>query len=119
LFIQRGMRMKKDYRVKRNTEIVKIINKRDSVGDGFFVVYKANNLHTGHFRYAISVSKKFGIAVQRNLVKRRVREVVDATKFNDIVDFLIVIKPASNKLSFAEITTDLHKLFARAKIIEG
>ena len=111
--------MKKEYRVKRNTEIVKIIQKRDSVGDVFFVIYKSGNLHTGHFRYAISVSKKYGIAVQRNLIKRRVREIVDATKFIESYDFLIVIKPAASKLSFAEISTDLHKLFARAKITEG
>lgn len=110
--------MEKAYRVKKNTEIEKIIQKKESVGDGFFVVYKAENRKTGHFRFAVSVSKKFGIAVERNLVKRRVREIVAATDFQDRYDFLIVVKPAANRLEFMDIKTDLHKLFARAKITE-
>jgi ribonuclease P protein component len=110
--------MKKAYRVKKNTEIEKIIKKKDSVGDGFFVVYKAENLTTGHFRFAVSVSKKYGIAVERNLIKRRVREVVTANRFLNKYDFIIIIKVASKKLNFQEISTDLNKLFAKAKITE-
>jgi ribonuclease P protein component len=110
--------MEKAYRVKKNTEIEKIIQKRDSVGDGFFVIYKVQNLSTGHFRFAVSVSKKYGIAVERNLMKRRVREVVGATEFLHQYDFIIIVKPASKNLSFQEIKADLNKLFARAKINE-
>jgi len=110
--------MEKAYRVKKNTEIEKIIQKRDSVGDGFFVIYKAQNLSTGHFRFAVSVSKKYGIAVERNLMKRRVREVVGATDFLSQYDFIIIAKPVSKSMSFQEIEADLHKLFARAKINE-
>ena len=111
-------RMEKAFRVKKNTEIEKIIQKKDSVGDGFFVVYKYENLKTGHFRFAVSVSKKFGIAVERNLVKRRVREIVSAEDFQARFDFLVIVKPAANRLDFQEIKTALNKLFAKAKIIE-
>lgn len=110
--------MEKAYRVKKNTEIEKIIHKKDSVGDGFFVIYKSENSKTGHFRFAVSVSKKFGIAVERNLVKRRIREIVAAAEFQERFDFLIVVKPAANRLDFQEIKNDLSKLFARAKITE-
>jgi len=111
--------MEKAFRVKKNAEIEKIIQRKDSVGDGFFVVYKIDNPKTGHFRFAISISKKYGIAVERNLMKRRVREVVTAGRFLDRYDFLIIVKSTAAKLTFAEISADLHKLFARAKIIEG
>jgi len=110
--------MEKAYRVKKNTEIEKIIQKRDSVGDGFFVIYKGQNLASGHFRFAVSVSKKYGIAVERNLMKRRVREIVGAAEFLNQYDFIIIAKPASKNLTFQEIKADLNKLFARAKINE-
>ena len=110
--------MEKAYRVKKNTEIEKIIQRRDSVGDGFFVIYKIENWATGHFRFAISVSKKYGIAVKRNLIKRRVREIVTQNHFLDRYDFIIIIKQAANKMEFDAIKTDLQKLFARAKITE-
>jgi len=110
--------MEKAYRVKKNTEIEKIIQRKDSVGDGFFVIYKIENRATGHFRFAISVSKKYGIAVKRNLIKRRVREIVKENRFQDRYDFIIIIKQAANKMEFDAIKTDLQKLFARAKITE-
>jgi ribonuclease P protein component len=110
--------MEKAFRIKKNTEIEKIIHRKDSVGDGFFVIYKTENLKTGHFRFAISVSKKYGIAVERNLVKRRIREIVSAQTFQDRYDFLVVVKPAANRLGFSEIKNALNKLFAKAKITE-
>jgi len=118
LFSQGDIRMEKAYRVKKNTEIEKIIRKKESVGDGFFVIYKSENVQTGHFRFAVSVSKKYGIAVERNQIKRRVREIVAAAHFQGRYDFLIVVKTVAKKLDFNEMQTDLNKLFARAKIIE-
>jgi ribonuclease P protein component len=112
------MRMEKAYRVKKNTEIEKIIRKKESVGDGFFVIYKAENLRTGHFRFAVSVSKKYGIAVERNRIKRQVREIVAVAPFQPRFDFLIVVKNNAKKLEFNEMQLVLNKLFARAKIIE-
>ena len=110
--------MKKEFRVKKSEDIEKILNRKNSVGDSYFSVYKRETVNQPHFRFAVSVSKKFGGAVERNRIKRRVREVVKVLKFIPNVDVFIIIKSKSNTLSFQEIQTDLEKLFARAKILE-
>ncbi len=112
------MALDKTYHVRKNAEIETIMKRKDTVGDQFFVVYKLENPAASHFRFAISVSKKYGNAVERNRMRRRIREIIGKEPVKAGIDFFIVVKPASYPLLFAEITQDLHKLFARAKIIE-
>ncbi|MBU1144463.1 MAG: ribonuclease P protein component [Firmicutes bacterium] len=111
--------MKKAYRVKKSAEIEMIMKNKSSVGDGYFVIYQKQNHENEHFRYAISVPKKYGNAVQRNLIKRRIREIIKNHSFLKQMDFFIVSKSKAKELSFQEINQTLEKLFARAKIIEG
>ncbi|MFH0993436.1 MAG: ribonuclease P protein component [bacterium] len=110
--------MDKSYHVRKNAEIEAIMKRKDTVGDQFFVVYKLENPSISHIRFAISVSKKFGNAVARNRMRRRIREIIAKESLRTGMDYFIVVKPAACPLLFTEITQDLHKLFARAKIIE-
>lgn len=109
--------MKKQFRIKKNEEIVDLLKKKRTVGDRYFVIY-SSNLKESHFRFAVSVNKKFGNAPERNRVKRRVREVVAKYTF-DNYDFFIVIKNTVKELSFDEIHQNLVKLFERAGILKG
>ncbi len=109
--------MDKSYHVRKNEDIEKIIKRKETVGDSCFVVYKLLNPDVPHLRFAISVPKKYGNAVERNLIRRRIREIVAHAGLKDDFDYFIVVKPAAGALTFAELTADLHKLFARAKII--
>ena len=109
--------MKKQYRIKRNEEIADLVKLRQTVGDRYFVLYKSN-IKQSHFRYAVSVNKKYGNAPERNKVKRRVREVVKEYQYKNY-DFLIVIKNNAKELTFADIKHKLQKLLNRAEILEG
>ena len=111
--------MKKAYRVKKSAEIEAIMKNKSSFSDGYFVLYKINHEELDHFRYAISVPKKYGTAVKRNLMKRRIREIIKVNDFNDNVDFFIITKVKTKDFSFEEIKIALEKLFARAKILKG
>ena len=71
-----------------------------------------------HFRFAVSVNKKYGNAPERNKAKRRVREVVRKYTYKNY-DFFIVIKNNAKDLSFQDIHDKLLKLFKRAEILEG
>ncbi len=97
--------MKKEYRVKKSSEIEMIIRKRQSRGNKYFVLYKNENHDISHFRYAVSVSKKFGNAVERNKIKRRVRDIISHSEINDQYDIFVVVKNDARSLDFTEIKT--------------
>ena len=113
-----GFVMKKEFRIKKSSEIERVLDKRTSVGNSHFSLYKRENHELSHFRFAISVSKKFGGSVERNQLKRRVRDIVKEHQFLKQIEFFIIAKPAASKLTYQEIKADLEKLFARAKILE-
>jgi len=109
-------KLEKAYRIKKAREIDALVKQRKSVGNNFFVVYQSEN-SAAHFRFAISVSKKYGKAVDRNLIKRRLREITRQAGIKGNKDFLIIVKPCARNLDFAEIKTNMSQLFAKAKLI--
>ncbi len=108
--------MKKEYRVKKGSEIELIIKKRNSVGNKYFVLYKANNKQN-HYRFALSVSKKFGKAIYRNKIKRQVRAVFTKQNIIPNVDLFLVIKPKAAELNYQQIQETLIKMMQQQKIL--
>ncbi len=109
--------MKKEYRVKKGKEIEMIIKDKKSTGNRYFVVYKKENHGNTHFRFAVSVGKKYGNAVKRNKIKRQVREIVSKLDIMPQMDIFIVIKVTANKLNFNEIKSNLQMLIKKQKIL--
>jgi len=109
--------MKKEYRVKKSSEIEMIIKKRQSKGNKYFVLYKNENHEIIHFRYAVSVSKKYGNAVERNKIKRRVRDIISNSDINDQYDIFVVVKNNANALDFAEIKNSIESLMKKQNIL--
>lgn len=109
--------MKKAYRVKKGSEIESIIKKRQSKGNRYFVLYKNENHGNTHFRFAVSVSKKFGNAVHRNKIKRQVREIISKQPIIDKIDIFIVIKTNASELTFNEMKSSIESLITKQKIL--
>jgi len=99
----------KEYSIKKNQEIEKIIKEKNSVGNKYFVIYKSKNVETTHFRFALSIGKKYGIAVERNKMKRRMREIIrkNINLLNNNMDYVFVIKPSSSELDFLDIEKNI------------
>jgi len=113
--------MKKQYRVKKNTEIELIIKEKNFVSNQFFTLYKRKNLETNHFRYAISVGKKIGNAVVRNKIKRQVTAIIDNLNlnFNSNTDVFIIVRPKINEIDFNMMKLQLEYLFNKQKLLKG
>lgn len=108
--------MKKEYRIKKNQEIESVLIEKNSIASKYFVIYKKENHENIHFRYAISVPKKYGNAVNRNLMKRRIRSVVREIELVNDYDFFIVVKSQASILSFDQIKKELLSLFTNLKL---
>lgn len=110
--------MIKKYRVKKNEEISKIISLKNSKGNAYFVIYKNEDYSNEHFRYAVSVSKKYGNAVERNKIKRRVRAIIDSQNIKPQFNLIIIIRPTVKNLSFEEIQKAVIEILKRTKVLE-
>jgi len=109
--------MKKEYRVKKSSDIEMIVKTKQSTGNKYFVVYKKENHDNTHFKVAISVSKKYGNAVKRNKIKRQVREIVFKMDIEPKFDVLVVIKVNAITLTFTEIKASIEQLVKKQNIL--
>ena len=92
--------------------------------NSLFVVYAAHN-HTCANRLGITVSRKVGIAVVRNRVKRLVKESCRllACELSQGYDIVVVARPAAGALpregSFLKVDKSLQALFGRLGLLAG
>lgn len=109
--------MKKKYRIKKNEDFTKIINKRKSVANESFVIfYDAKSEE--YSRIGISVSKKIGNAPTRNKIKRQVR-MMFIENYNyekSPCDLIVIIKDKYLNNSYSDNLNNLEKLIKKAII---
>jgi len=110
--------LNKEYRIKKNNDIQSLMQKKQSVGDGYFVIYYHKNHDQNHFRYALSVPKKYGNAVERNLMKRRMREIIKQANIDLPVDIFVIAKVKSKQLDFNGIRDHIFNLLKKSKILK-
>ncbi len=103
--------MKKKYRIKKNHEIASIVNMRKKVSSKNYLIY-LKKTETKIARFAFSVSKKYGKAVERNKAKRIARSIF--SKYLNLyhnIDFVVVIKTSAKSANYTELEQETIFLF--------
>lgn len=106
--------MKKINVVKSNLEFNNIIKTGKWVKNNYFVVYyKENDLNK--YRFGISVGKKVCNAVNRNKLKRKVRNILDNHKniYSNSKDYIIIIRKSCLLASYQTLEENLINLLRK------
>lgn len=107
--------IKVKYRVKTHQDFQKIIHFRKIQKDSSFIIYFQNNI-LGYTRFGISVSKKRGNAVKRNLIKRQIRHMIkDISNFKEPLDFVIIVRDGYDVKQFEKMKNNLENLLKRTR----
>ena len=106
--------MKKVNVVKSNEEFNEVMKKGKIFKNNYFVVYtKKNNLDK--YRFGISVGKKIFNAVNRNKLKRQVRNILDNHKnlYSKGRDYIIIVRKSSLNEEYIVLEENLRKLLEK------
>ena len=104
--------------LKKNHEFRRLYNKGKSAASQYIVIYVRKNNSIGN-RLGITVSKKIGSAVQRNRVRRRLKEIyrLCETDLKPGYDIVIVARVSSRFIKYSELETSVLLLLKKLGIL--
>lgn len=115
-----GDRVKKRYRLRNRRDFDKTYKRGKSLVNSCLVlVYSKNRLPVT--RVGFSASKKFGNAVHRNKVKRRLKEIY-RQKINEIkpgYDLIFVVRKGARDADFKKLEGQMYGLLNKARLLEA
>lgn len=107
------------HRLKKNRDFRRVFQRGKSVATGKLVLYWFER-RSGTFRVGFSVSKKIGNAVERNRIKRLLRECFrlhEETLQERPLDFVVVCRPGASEMDYDAVDADVRKLLRKAKLV--
>lgn len=100
-----------DHRLKKINQFNYIYRKGERKSSKHFSLYIVKSKYS-NYKIGYSISKKVGKANQRNLLKRRMKEIVRINKLaQNGHNYVLQARVGSAELTFQEIETQLKKLF--------
>ena len=100
-----------DHRLKKNKQFSYIYKKGERKGTKHFNLFIVKSKFS-NYKIGYSISKKVGKANKRNLLKRRMKEIV---RINHLAtnghNYVLQARVGASELSFQEIEKQLNKIF--------
>lgn len=113
--------MNKEIRLRKNREFQVVYRRGRNFWNQEFTIF-IRPANKKRVRFGVSITKKFGKANKRNLVKRRIKEIVRLNIDDLGLGYEMVILPKKNTLeiSYTELEKSLLKLmnFAFKKVLD-
>jgi len=106
--------------LKKNYEFRRLYNKGKNVASKYLAVYlRRNGKNTN--RLGITVSTKLGGAVQRNRIRRRLKEIyrTNENSFYTGYDIVIVARMSSKDAKWSDLKSSALALFAKLGLINN
>ncbi|MCI1945847.1 ribonuclease P protein component [Clostridium luticellarii] len=105
----------KVYRIKKNAEFRIVYKRGRSFSNNLLVLYTYRN-KKGVNRLGISISKRVGKSVERNRIKRLIKEIcrLNIENIKTGYDLVFIARNLSNGKSYAEIDNSIKNLIKKA-----
>src|SRR5699024_3264048 len=112
--------MDKRYRLRNNREFKKVFDNGKNFWNRNLILYRKKN-DLDRTRLGITITRKFGNAVVRNRVRRRLNEIyrLNLYRINDGYDLVIIPKKNAVDLSYEELKSALEHILKISKVLKG
>lgn len=112
--------MRKEYRVKKESEFQRVFHKGESKANRQLVLYVYPKPEQTHFRAGLSVGKKMGNAVQRNQIKRYIRQALHELEpaIRPDIDFILIARQDIRTKTFEEVKKSIIHVMKLANILD-
>jgi ribonuclease P protein component len=106
--------------IKKNLEYKSVYNCKNSVSDYNLVIFiKKNNY--GYNRYGFTAAKKIKKAVTRNIIRRRLKEIVrlNECKLKEGYDIIFMARINASEADYKNLLKSFNKLIKRNNLFKG